>query len=98
MAGHQSGRAPALRAAPRCERTDQLHQRRRIQLSNLSDRTSLEGFSRNEAIKAPSNHLRGPIKEELLEDTPAFAEVSEQLIKFHGICQQDARDRRKEAR
>jgi len=67
-------------------------------LSNLSDGTSPEGFSRNESIKATSNHLRGLIKEELLEDTPAFGEDSEQLLKFHGIYQQDDRDRRKEAR
>ena len=67
-------------------------------MSNLSDGTSPEGFSRNESIKATSNHLRGLIKEELLEDTPAFGEDSEQLLKFHGIYQQDDRDRRKEAR
>jgi len=67
-------------------------------LSNLSDGTPLESFSRNESIKAESNHLRGLIKEELLEDTPAFGDDSEQLLKFHGIYQQDDRDRRKEAR
>ena len=67
-------------------------------MSNLSDGTPLESFSRNESIKAESNHLRGLIKEELLEDTPAFGDDSEQLLKFHGIYQQDDRDRRKEAR
>lgn len=67
-------------------------------MSNLSDGTSLEGFSKNESVKAASNHLRGLIKEELVEDTPAFGEDSEQLLKFHGIYQQDDRDRRKEAR
>jgi len=67
-------------------------------LSNLSDGTSLEGFSKNESTKADSNHLRGLIKEELLEDTPAFGDDSETLLKFHGIYQQDDRDRRKEAR
>jgi sulfite reductase (ferredoxin) len=67
-------------------------------LSNLSDGTPLESLSRNESIKAESNHLRGLIKEELLEDTPAFGDDSEQLLKFHGIYQQDDRDRRKEAR
>ena len=59
---------------------------------------SLDGFSKNESIKANSNHLRGLIKEELVEDTPAFSDDSEQLLKFHGIYQQDDRDRRKEAR
>jgi sulfite reductase (ferredoxin) len=61
----------------------------------LSD---LVDLSSNERIKATSNHLRGLIKEELLEDTPAFGDESETLLKFHGIYQQDDRDRRKEAR
>jgi sulfite reductase (ferredoxin) len=67
-------------------------------LSDLKDLTALDGLSRNETVKATSNHLRGLIKEELLEDTPAFGDDSEQLLKFHGIYQQDDRDRRKEAR
>jgi sulfite reductase (ferredoxin) len=67
-------------------------------LSDLKDLSSLDGLSRNETVKATSNHLRGLIKEELLEDTPAFGDDSEQLLKFHGIYQQDDRDRRKEAR
>jgi sulfite reductase (ferredoxin) len=67
-------------------------------LSDLNDPSSLDGLSRNETIKATSNHLRGLIKEELVEDTPAFGDDSEQLLKFHGIYQQDDRDRRKEAR
>jgi sulfite reductase (ferredoxin) len=67
-------------------------------LSDLTDLSSLDGQSKNEAVKATSNHLRGLIKEELLEDTPAFGDDSETLLKFHGIYQQDDRDRRKEAR
>ena len=67
-------------------------------MPNLSDGVSLEDLSRNESVKAASNHLRGLIKEELVEDTPAFTDDSEQLLKFHGIYQQDDRDRRKEAR
>jgi sulfite reductase (ferredoxin) len=67
-------------------------------LSNLADLSSLDGMSGNETVKATSNHLRGLIKEELLEDTPAFGDASETLLKFHGIYQQDDRDRRKEAR
>jgi sulfite reductase (ferredoxin) len=59
---------------------------------------SLDGFSKNESIKAKSDHLRGSIGEELAEPTPEFSEDSEQLLKFHGIYQQDDRDRRKEAR
>ncbi|HWO45467.1 MAG TPA: NADPH-dependent assimilatory sulfite reductase hemoprotein subunit, partial [Methylomirabilota bacterium] len=67
-------------------------------MASQSDGISLEGLSKNESIKAASNHLRGLIKEELVEDTPAFGDDSEQLLKFHGIYQQDDRDRRKEAR
>jgi sulfite reductase (ferredoxin) len=67
-------------------------------LSDPIDLSSLDGLSGNETVKATSNHLRGLIKEELLEDTPAFGDASETLLKFHGIYQQDDRDRRKEAR
>ncbi len=59
---------------------------------------SLDGFSKNERIKANSDHLRGTIREELAAQTPEFGDESEQLLKFHGIYQQDDRDRRKEAR
>ncbi|TAN31662.1 NADPH-dependent assimilatory sulfite reductase hemoprotein subunit [bacterium] len=59
---------------------------------------TLDGFSKNESIKANSNHLRGLVKEELLEDTPTFTEEAVQVLKFHGVYQQDDRDRRKEAR
>ena len=67
-------------------------------MSDLTDLSSFDGLSRNETVKATSNHLRGLIKEELIEDTPVFGDDSEQLLKFHGIYQQDDRDRRKEAR
>jgi len=67
-------------------------------LSDPIDLVSLDGLSGNETVKATSNHLRGLIREELLEDTPAFGDASETLLKFHGIYQQDDRDRRKEAR
>ena len=67
-------------------------------MANLSDGVSLDALSKNESIKATSNHLRGQIADELLDDSPAFGEESEQLLKFHGVYQQDDRDRRKEAR
>ena len=67
-------------------------------MPDLADLSALDGLSKNETVKATSNHLRGLIKEELLEDTPAFGDDSETLLKFHGIYQQDDRDRRKEAR
>jgi sulfite reductase (ferredoxin) len=64
----------------------------------VNSSTHLEGLSKVEKIKATSNHLRGTIAEELGEQSPAFSEESAQLLKFHGVYQQDDRDRRKEAR
>src|SRR4030081_2258781 len=58
----------------------------------------VEGLSKNEKIKASSNHLRGTIAEELGQSAPTFTEDAAQLLKFHGVYQQDDRDRRKEAR
>jgi sulfite reductase (ferredoxin) len=57
-----------------------------------------QAVSKVERIKAASNHLRGTIGREVAEGVPAFSEESAQLLKFHGIYQQDDRDRRKEAR
>ncbi|HLH68272.1 MAG TPA: NADPH-dependent assimilatory sulfite reductase hemoprotein subunit [Candidatus Dormibacteraeota bacterium] len=57
-----------------------------------------QGLSRIEHIKAASNHLRGTIREELEQDTPAFTEEAAQILKFHGVYQQDDRDRRRAAR
>ncbi|TME17431.1 MAG: NADPH-dependent assimilatory sulfite reductase hemoprotein subunit [Chloroflexi bacterium] len=55
-------------------------------------------LSKVERIKAASNHLRGQISEELAAASDAFSEDSAQVLKFHGVYQQDDRDRRKEAR
>jgi sulfite reductase (ferredoxin) len=60
--------------------------------------TDLDGLTKVEKVKAASNHLRGSIAEELGADAPAFSEESVQVLKFHGVYQQDDRDRRKEAR
>ena len=54
--------------------------------------------SKVELIKEASRALRGTIADDLAEDTPAFDEDNVQLLKFHGIYQQDDRDKRKEAR
>jgi len=54
--------------------------------------------SKNEGIKETSRALRGTIAEELGQATPTFAEENVQVLKFHGVYQQDDRDRRKEAR
>ena len=67
-------------------------------MTDSSDSSYLDGLSKNESSKAHSDHLRGRIKDELISNSPAFSEESEQLLKFHGIYQQDDRDRRKEAR
>ena len=54
--------------------------------------------SKVELIKEASRALRGTIAHDLAEDTPAFDEANVQVLKFHGIYQQDDRDKRKEAR
>ncbi|MEO9189653.1 MAG: sulfite reductase, partial [Acetobacteraceae bacterium] len=54
-------------------------------------------LSRNEAIKANSNFLRGTIAEGLADrSSGAIAEDDMQLTKFHGIYQRDDRDLRPE--
>jgi sulfite reductase (ferredoxin) len=58
----------------------------------------LDGMSKNEDIKARSNQLRGSIAAELKEDAHLFTEEAVQILKFHGVYQQDDRDLRKEAR
>jgi len=57
-----------------------------------------EAMSKVERIKSASNHLRGSIASELGALEQPFTEDSAQLLKFHGVYQQDDRDRRKEAR
>ena len=58
----------------------------------------LDEMSKVEGIKARSQGLRGPLQGELREDTPLFTEEAVQVLKFHGVYQQDDRDLRKEAR
>ncbi|TAN30628.1 MAG: NADPH-dependent assimilatory sulfite reductase hemoprotein subunit [Actinomycetota bacterium] len=50
--------------------------------------------SKVELIKQSSNGLRGTIVEELSNGLPNFSGESEQLLKFHGIYNQDNRDTR----
>jgi sulfite reductase (ferredoxin) len=54
--------------------------------------------SKVERIKAESDGLRGSIAAELAEPSERFAEENVQLLKFHGIYQQEDRDQRKAAR
>lgn len=54
--------------------------------------------SKVEVMKRESHHLRGQIVEELQQERPNFSEESIQLLKFHGMYQQDDRDVRQERR
>jgi len=51
-----------------------------------------------ELIKASSDQLRGSVAAELASDSTHFAEADKQLLKFHGLYQQEDRDQRKAAR
>ena len=48
-----------------------------------------------EAAKAGSRQLRGPIAEELANDSAEFSKAATAVLKFHGVYQQDDRDLRK---
>jgi sulfite reductase (ferredoxin) len=52
-------------------------------------------LSKVEHLKIASNHLRGPVDTELQNDADHFTEDGYQILKFHGIYQQDDRDLRK---
>ncbi|MGG5209265.1 NADPH-dependent assimilatory sulfite reductase hemoprotein subunit [Chryseobacterium sp. MIQD13] len=59
--------------------------------------TDKNNLSPVERIKTGSNGLRGTLKESLLDDfTGAIREDDQTLIKFHGMYQQDDRDRRED--
>ncbi|MDN5394886.1 MAG: NADPH-dependent assimilatory sulfite reductase hemoprotein subunit [Chryseobacterium sp.] len=59
--------------------------------------TDKNNLSPVERIKTGSNGLRGTLKESLSDDfTGAIREDDQTLIKFHGMYQQDDRDRREE--
>ena len=51
-----------------------------------------------EVLKAASDQLRGTLAAELENSSNHFGEASKQLLKFHGLYQQDDRDQRKSAR
>jgi len=50
--------------------------------------------SKIEVIKRQSRYLRGTIKEALQDGKPMFSEENVQVLKFHGVYQQDDRDLR----
>ncbi|MEM9135001.1 MAG: NADPH-dependent assimilatory sulfite reductase hemoprotein subunit [Actinomycetota bacterium] len=49
-----------------------------------------------EQLKHNSHYLRGPLAAELANDESGFSDDANNLLKFHGIYQQDDRDRRRE--
>ena len=60
----------------------------------MSEKNNLSSV---EKIKTGSDGLRGSLKESLQDDiTGALREDDQSLIKFHGLYQQDDRDRREE--
>ena len=67
--------------------------------SNIITRENSQGqpLSSIEKIKVESDGLRGTIKESLADEhTGAIREDDQALVKFHGMYQQDDRDRREE--
>ncbi len=52
-------------------------------------------LSKVEQIKLTSRHLRGPIDQELHNGSDHFSDEGYQILKFHGIYQQENRDVRK---
>jgi sulfite reductase (ferredoxin) len=62
--------------------------------SEMSEETT-EKLSPVEHIKEASNFLRGTIAEEMVDGTDHFGKESIQLLKHHGMYQQDNRDDRK---
>ena len=54
--------------------------------------------SKVERVKEASHALRGTIADDLAVDSPTFAGDNAQLLKFHGVYQQEDRDKRREAR
>lgn len=67
-------------------------------MSNEKKPFVVEGkLSDNERLKAESRHLRGTIEQDLKDDlTGGFTADNFQLIRFHGMYQQDDRDIRPE--
>ncbi len=51
-----------------------------------------------ETIKEESRGLRGTVAQALQSEADHFDEAEKQILKFHGLYQQDDRDRRKEGR
>ena len=61
--------------------------------SEMSEQPT-EKLSSTEHIKRDSNYLRGQIMEELVDGTDHFSKDTIQILKHHGMYQQDNRDER----
>ncbi|MDX2006103.1 MAG: NADPH-dependent assimilatory sulfite reductase hemoprotein subunit [Meiothermus sp.] len=61
----------------------------------MSEPQATQKLSKNEHLKTASRHLRGPVDSELHNGSDHFSEDAYQILKFHGIYQQDDRDIRK---
>jgi len=64
----------------------------------LDGEETTTGRSRVEVLKEQSHHLRGTVRATVESDAPHFSEDEYQLLKFHGVYQQDDRDQRAAAR
>jgi sulfite reductase (ferredoxin) len=52
--------------------------------------------SKVEVLKEESRQLRGTIAADVSADAPSVGDISRQLLKFHGLYEQDDRERRKQ--
>src|SRR5687767_11016313 len=68
-----------------------------IEQSDSAEET-IGGRSKVEIMKENSRHLRGSVKDTLESWAPNFSEEEYQLLKFHGVYQQEDRDQRAAAR
>ncbi|MFW6157619.1 MAG: NADPH-dependent assimilatory sulfite reductase hemoprotein subunit [Balneolaceae bacterium] len=60
----------------------------------MARRTRKKKKSKIEVIKEESDHLRGPLAAEVDNEEPNFGKEAIQVLKFHGMYQQDDRDKR----
>src|SRR5688500_15390107 len=60
--------------------------------------TTIEKRSKVEQVKEESRGLRGSLAAQVAQDTDLFGAEAPNLLKFHGVYQQEDRDARKAAR
>ena len=90
------GKSLILKYALHLFRSEHIHNQN-FTIKNSYRVSELPNLSSTEKVKIASNGLRGTIKESLKDSyTGAIREDDQSLIKFHGMYQQDDRDRREE--